>query len=330
MKIFLLHLFERFSRGGISSFNDHLYIQLLELGYHPILVKLKITQQFQDKESFPILYLSHEEIVEICHDSMALITFCSYAENHSLVKRLILMGIPIVIHDPVEYYPELLSLASTHSGIITIRKKNQQNLAEMGHKSTFIHHPYNPVKSNNKSRNGSVSCSRLSYCKGIELLIQANELNSGIDMYGEMNKDYFLEYLSKEISWRRFYKGEIENNLEFKINLFSRYNYFLDMSVITMDGGGSQYSFLEAWNSGCILIINESWLLNDDEMIPGVNCLIAKDGIQIAEIIKSGKGYDTSIHESYLEKHNAQNSGMKFLEFILLQNQKRKGSHPNK
>jgi len=327
MKIYLLHLFTRFSKGGISSFNDHLYLQIQALGYSPIIIKPKITRQFYAKEIFPILYLSDEEIVEISQDSMALITFCSYAENRNLVKRLISMGIPMVIHDPIEYYPDLLSLANEKSGIITIRKRNQQNLAEMGIKSTFIPHPYNPIKIDNKSRNGALICSRLTYGKGIELIVKANQRNSGIDIYGEINKDFFLDYLSKEISWRKYYKGELDNDHDLKIKILSRYKYAIDMSAIANDGGGTQYTFLEAWNARCLLIINQSWILKDDEMIPGINCLIAKDENDIQKIIESGISYDTSYCDSLLEKHDINNSGKKFLEFILLQYQIRKSSY---
>ena len=36
MHIYLIHLFDRFSVGGISSFTNHLYLQMETLGYFPV------------------------------------------------------------------------------------------------------------------------------------------------------------------------------------------------------------------------------------------------------------------------------------------------------
>lgn len=327
IEIYLIHLFDRFSVGGISSFTNHLYLQMETLGYSPAIVKRKTVEKFQSKEALPTKYLSDDEIIEICTSSACIITFCSWAENRTLVKQLIRLGVPIVVHDPVEYYSEMLDLASQCSGIITIRKKNTINLLERGYVSTFIRHPYVRAGIDFNSKAGAVTCTRVTYNKCPSIIIKANEMGSRIDMYGELNRDYYFEHLQKTSTWKKYYKGEIENRIHAVPKVLSKYLYSIDLTTITLDGGGTQYSFLESWDAGCMLIVHDKWILEDDDLVPGLNCLTARDEYTLHELISSKKKYDIAIHSTILEKHNEQNSGKKFVEYVLLQNEIRKSSH---
>lgn len=329
MRIFLIHLFDRFSVGGIASFTNHLYLQLLELGYSPVIVKRKTVEKFQGKEALPTYYLSDTEIVEISTSYPCLITFCSWAENHDLCKVLIRSGVPIVIHDPVEYYKEMLELAFKHSEIIVIRRQNYLNLLERDIVPTFIRHPYVRAGIKNTHKEGAVSCTRITYNKSPELLFKANILGTKIDMYGELNRDYYFQHFQNISDWRKYYKGKIENKIHAVPKVLSKYKYAVDMSFITMDGGGTQYSFLEAWDAGCMLIVLDKWIIQGDDLVPGVNCLTAMCEYELRDVINFGSSYDIAIHDTILEKHNTQNSGRKFLELILFQHEVRKSGHTN-
>jgi len=324
MKIILFQLFDRFSVGGITSFTNHLYLQLVELGYKPVIVTRNTAFKFQAKELLPTSYLSDEEIVEISRAYPCLITFCSWGENRLLVKQLIYCGVPIVIHDPVEYSDELLWLADTYSGIITIRKQNTINLKERGYTGTWIRHPYVKAGVKKTHKAGAVTCTRLAYNKGCEIIIEANNNKCLIDMYGEMNKDYFMEQLSKRTDWRKYYKGYIDNKLHAVPNVLCRYKYAIDLTLITLDGGGTQYSFLESWDADCMLIVSKKWILNNDDLVSGLNCLAVSNETELKEVIEKNKEYDIAIHSTILEKHNTLNSGSKFADYILFQDKIRK------
>ena len=58
------------------------------------------------------------------------------------------------------------------------------------------------------------------------------------------------------------------------------------MSTIKNDGGGSQYTFLEAIHNRCILVINKGWLKRESHLIPGINCIAVENEHELAHIIK--------------------------------------------
>ena len=65
------------------------------------------------------------------------------------------------------------------------------------------------------------------------------------------------------------------------------YKFNVDMTIIRGDGGGTQYTWLEAWSAGCIPIINIEWLLEEpDDMIPGYNCIAVAGAEELAEILQ--------------------------------------------
>jgi len=57
------------------------------------------------------------------------------------------------------------------------------------------------------------------------------------------------------------------------------------MSVIKGDGGGTQYSFLEAWDAGAFPIINKKWIMEGDDMVHDFNCWAVQDENQLAEAL---------------------------------------------
>ena len=60
------------------------------------------------------------------------------------------------------------------------------------------------------------------------------------------------------------------------------------MSVIKGDGGGTQYTFLEAIYQDCILILHNEWINKGDLFISGVNCIGVSNEEELATIINNG------------------------------------------
>lgn len=297
---------------------------MVELGHSPMIVKPKSLSQISTFSPLPILCLADEDIIEICHTSACLIAFCAWAEKRGLVKKLIMLGVPIVVHDPIEYYPEMLELASKYSHIITIRLKNTHNLDERGFSNTFVRHPYSRASLSLQSKSGAVACTRLNYNKNNDVVIKANKLGCPIDVFGERNTHYCDDYLDKRHpDWRRWYKGVIENKVHAVTKILSRYQYAVDLSMLTMDGGGTQYSFLEAWDAGCMLIVHKMWILDGYEIIDGLNCLAVSNEYELQEAIESNQAYDTSIHDTLLQSHSAENTTAKMIDIIVRLRQSR-------
>ena len=66
-------------------------------------------------------------------------------------------------------------------------------------------------------------------------------------------------------------------------------NYIVDMSIIKGDGGGTQYTFLEAIYQDCALVLHKEWVEQGDTFKDKYNCYVVgytEDvGKEIADIL---------------------------------------------
>ena len=200
-------------------------------------------------------------------------------------------GTIIVIHDPTEVSgkgkePVLKALARFK--VITIRESVKKFLKdEFNIKSKFIIHPfYEYPISKSKSPKDAVSVSRVDFDKHTDIILKANKhLKNPIDIYGAINRQYVFFKLN-DLGFKRFYKGGFEKSFEDLDDILSEAKYVVDMSVIKNDGGGSQYTFLEAMYQGCALIINAKWVENSKtEFVNGKNCFVIGTEEELADLL---------------------------------------------
>ena len=200
-------------------------------------------------------------------------------------------GTMIVIHDPTEVSgkgkePVLKALARFK--VITIRESVKKFLKdEFNIKSKFIIHPfYEYPFTKSKSPKEAVSVSRVDFDKHTDIILKANKhLKNPIDIYGAINRQYVFFKLN-DLGFKRFYKGGFEKSFEDLDDILSEAKYVVDMSVIKNDGGGSQYTFLEAMYQGCALIINAKWVENSKtEFVNGKNCFVVGTEEELADLL---------------------------------------------
>ena len=200
-------------------------------------------------------------------------------------------GTMIVIHDPTEVSgkgkePVLKALARFK--VITIRESVKKFLKDQFNiKSKFIIHPfYEYPISKSKSSKEAVSVSRVDFDKHTDIILKANKhLKNPIDIYGAINRQYVFFKLN-DLGFKRFYKGGFEKSFEDLDDILSEAKYVVDMSVIKNDGGGSQYTFLEAMYQGCALIINAKWVENSKtEFVNGKNCFVVGTEEELADLL---------------------------------------------
>jgi len=200
-------------------------------------------------------------------------------------------GTMIVIHDPTEVSgkgkePVLRNLARFK--VITIRESVKAFLKDQfGIKSKFVIHPfYEYPFTKTKSPGGAVSISRIDFDKHTDILLKANkQLKDPIDIYGAINRQYVFFKLN-DLGFKRFYKGPFEKSFEDLDEILSDAKYVVDMSVIKNDGGGSQYTFLEAMYQGCALVINAKWVTGSKtEFEDGKNCFVVADEEELATLL---------------------------------------------
>jgi hypothetical protein len=242
----------------------------------------------------------------------------------------------IVIHDPTELknMPQKLDprrcVVIRKIGLKTLTDEDALRVRE----PTFIRHPYScsePAGEMPTNRLfNAVSTSRIDFDKHTEILLDANRLleeHHQIDIRGFENRLYTkFKIVPKYPEWVQS-KAHYPRERDYARRLMLDYKFNVDMTVIKGDGGGTQYTWLEAWSAGCIPIINIEWLLEEpDDMIPGYNCIAVAGAEELAEILQ-GKRNGAVITadklrllqqggHSSLERHNAHMIGGEYLAFL--------------
>jgi hypothetical protein len=206
---------------------------------------------------------------------------------------LIRGGASIVIHDPTELDKEMVAALKTAKKVIATRRANVANLQRVGVDPLFVPHPYiTTYPDRMPSLWRAVAFSRIDFDKNMDIIIGANKKlkrKDKIDIWGAENRLYTYHKLDKLYpQWRKQYRGEFPKTKYAALNIARRAEIVVDMSTIKGDGGGTQYTFMEAWDAGAGLIINQGWVdggAAEDDMKPGVNCLAVSNANELAECI---------------------------------------------
>jgi hypothetical protein len=263
--------------GGWVTFTAHLCLK-----YNCELYKIgKRTETFQRDYGYNVKY-QNLRIDDILLKPNLVIT----ALDKHYWKYLYLFpeNTTIIIHDPTELkgkdnpLPKFLHKFN----VITIRETVQTYLKDVYNiKSTFKIHPfYNYEKSEGISDYESLSISRIDFDKHTDLILKANMLientEKQIQIFGAENRLY-VHHKLKELEFELFWKGKYPKNLPLQHNdkdLLNSCKFVVDMSIIKGDGGGTQYTFLEAIYHDCALILHHDWVSKGDTFKKNYNCFV--------------------------------------------------------
>ncbi len=199
-------------------------------------------------------------------------------------------GTILVIHDPTELKVSKkeqnpLIQYINHFKIVTIRKTVKDYIKETFNVDCeFIPHPfYDYPKTKERSDYHSLSISRIDFDKHTDLILKANELikdnDKKIQIFGAENRLY-VHHKLKDLNFEKFWKGKYPKSLPLKYNdkdLLNNCKFVVDMSIIKGDGGGTQYTFLEAIYHGCALILHHEWVSKGDTFKKDHNCYVVGD-----------------------------------------------------
>ncbi len=220
-------------------------------------------------------------------------------------------GTYIVIHDPTEVTnksTQPLVDELKRFKIITIRESVQKYLKEkLNLSSLFLRHPFFEYKFEKESNpKDAVSISRIDFDKHTDIILRANkELNNPIQIYGAHNRLYVFHKL-KNMNFQKYYKGAFEKSFEELSDILKNAKYVVDMSIIKNDGGGTQYTFLEAIYQKSALIINEKWVEGfNTPFQAGKNCFVVKDSNDLVSLLESNPSVEKINKEAYkiIEPH---------------------------
>jgi hypothetical protein len=225
-------------------------------------------------------------------------------------------GTYVVIHDPSEVTKKTSDILLTHLKrfkIVTIRKSVEEYLLkEFGLKSKFIVHPFYEYEFNrDKNPSKAVSVARIDYDKHTDIILEANKILKNVDeskivkLYGAANFQYAFFKLDA-LGFKKYYQGAFDKTFEALNNILKDAKYMIDMSVIKHDGGGTQYTFLEAIYQGCALVINKKWVSGFKTPFEhNVNCYVVENGEELAELLVKDKPIKkiTETAKLILKKH---------------------------
>ena len=220
-------------------------------------------------------------------------------------------GTYIVIHDPTEVSSQAtkpLVEELSRFKIITIRESVKKYLEEkLNLKSIFLRHPFFEYKFDKLSNpSDAVSISRIDFDKHTDIILKANkELKNPIQIYGAHNRLYVFHKL-KDLGFKKYYKGQFEKSFEELSNILKNAKFVVDMSVIKHDGGGTQYTFLEAIYQQCCLVINEKWVEGFKTPFEnGKNCFVVKESTDLSNLLNSNPAVEKINKEAkkILEPH---------------------------
>jgi len=214
----------------------------------------------------------------------------------------------IIIHDPTEckksknLNPLVQSTDHNekplleHFKVITIRESVQEYLMnQFNITSQFMPHPFFSYKIPKIEGLGHkcVSIARIDFDKNTDMLLKANQLlenkSNHIYLFGAENRLY-VHHKLKELNIQEYWKGKFPKNLSPVYDgksILKDAKYMIDMSIIKGDGGGTQYTFLEAIYHDCVLVLHNDWINKGELFTSGVNCIGVSTPEELAEFIKN-------------------------------------------
>lgn len=208
---------------------------------------------------------------------------------------LLCNGAMIVIHDPTELrnkeFAELIS--KVQDQVIVIRKSMLKHIPG----ATFIPHPYEQQATGamrlRKPKYNAITIGRIDFDKNFDWVLEANRrvsLVQKIHVHGFENRIYTrFNIVQNYPEWIQS-KSHFPRELDWAVKKCAQARFMVDLSAIKGDGGGTQYTFLEAIDGGAICVLNSAWILPDGVMRPEVNCLEVSSTAQLVRALTKFPG----------------------------------------
>lgn len=282
--------------GGWVSYTAHLARGLMTAGHKVTLAKLgKRSEAFSRDFGMGLRYANTSAAVldTLARRGELIITAADKSVGPSLLAELRDAGAAVVIHDPTELKGGMRD-ALDHGGapLWVVRRSMLKHLPH----AVYAPHPYTraSLPEWKGRRYHAMAFSRLDWDKHTDLIVRANQIllpdpERRVRIYGTENRLYTHHKLTAiDPDWRANYAGPMA-----RVNLWAgalvarRATWAVDLSVIKGDGGGTQYTFLEALDAGARLIINSAWLTSApalDEMALYVSAAVS-DAESLAEVL---------------------------------------------
>lgn len=301
----------RFFFGGVTTFTAHL---LYKLGYGQENKKISILRPANKSErrlrefGYGLCYhnISLDNIKNMKYPFLTVIkdeyfnALCKINEDKTQERE---NNVTLVVHDHRDITDRMVSYIKNWK-IITIRKTVQEYLKQrFDLDSLFLYHPFYPYPTISKSpKRGAVSISRIGFGKNIDIILRANSIldssshphnndQSIIRLYGCPTPMYVYRHLGGDKGdFKKYYYGKFDRSFTSLSYIISQTKFVVDLSLVKHDGGGTQYTFLEAIHNDCALILHRKWIKDVDpkycDFREGYNCFAVENEMELAELLR--------------------------------------------
>lgn len=290
-----IHLFylTHLNFGGWATYTAHLTLALEQvLGAENVhLWKIgNKSEHWSRPFGYSVNYrnITPEDALALVHKGEPVLIVALARQRFDVGLPMLQAGARIVIHDCDEMKNELKdTLESVKKRIITIR----DNTLVKSHGALYIPHPYVPQGDGSPSTRKvhAISTCRIDFDKHTEWLLEANDVlpeAKRIKIYGYENRAYAFRKILPRWTWWKQSKAHYPREIDYAYRLLHEATYMIDMSHIKNDGGGTQYSFLEAIDAGAVCVLNDAWFGRKGEMVAGKNCLSVRDSRELTVLLK--------------------------------------------
>ena len=141
----------------------------------------------------------------------------------------------------------------------------------------WLPHPYHRQNPNNEfgqmKRDLVVDLARIDWDKHQDVLLRAaKNIRAEVRIYSGFINPMYVYHKCKDLDWKSYYGGKFNNPMD----VLKEAKIMVDLSAIQHDGGGTQYTFLEAMDAEAVPVVSEKWITDKAAMKDGQNCVVVQ------------------------------------------------------
>jgi hypothetical protein len=286
--------------GGWPTYASHLYRGLVASGIAVSLYKIRPKSDGRNRDfGRGITYqnISLRDAIHVVQNTLSFVV-CVGRGFHESAAVLIGAGAAVCVHDPTELKSPLTD-AIQNATVVVIRETMLKHIPN----AAFIKHPYCPRGGGRKERSGACAISRIDHDKNTKIIVEANcRLAKPVAIYGAVNGIYSHFTLDASFpEWKRNYRGTPDaSSLWACQKIACQFDTVIDLSVIKGDGAGTQYTFLEALDAGCGLILHRNW--NASGLLADVSVSVG-DARELIDALEIGVAFRRDAAVELMSEH---------------------------
>lgn len=313
--------------SGAGAYAINLCIGLEAAGFKPTIYKVAARRHDARELACGVMYktITFEDALRLNSHTPTMLLYSIFKKYEEETLALIAKGVPMVFHAGAELkHPRLLE-ALRGRVAVGIRQPLVERLSVMGIKSHYIPHPYQPQgKAGLQKKRRAVAISRLDYAKHTNQIALANTMATHkCTIRGKANRMFVHHIMNNECpDWEQEYEGPF--GLGEGRTLAEESELVVDLTYWKGDGGGTQYTFFEAWDVGTPLVVHTEWsnvasFQDRGTVVEGVNALAVTGPLELARLLDNPHHNEPWVIEggyATLKQHDPKTIALEYVDLL--------------